>query len=300
MTTTKLTTVIRRNKNQKGSIIFIIIATLALMTIPVLATFQYGNMLLFILGAERHSATARKAALNKAIYSGTPNEKRLVCDEQSDHKGRQTILRQICAYCHSSIIDSARNTNVIPAFNYNQIFSRATNCRSYTHISGTQSITGKQLSPISNYSSKTCTAVPGRDLANIIVAGNLELERLIIGANPLVHKSDQASSLLATVGYLVINDQLTISADTLIISAGDIFINELTSLEKGNPYLTLVSASGYVNISSSAPTINLQVFGKMTPQTALIKQVKTNQILPPLLQKETLGIYAPRTAVTTK
>ncbi len=292
-----------RPLNQQGAVIFLVMAILALIGILVLTIYQYGYQMLFLLSAEKHSSLAREAVINKAIVSGTTNGKDFVCKNQSIKKGRQILIRAICQENYPDIptrllnrpiiIKQSNNSknNFFPTINYNQIFLLASPCKKVSLISKPRSLAGKELSSNSSYSSKTCTTVPKEVTSTVKIVGNLEIERLQVGSELISGQDRPGNDVLATIGYLIIIEQLVITHNTLIVAAGDIFIKELISVDNEDLQVTLVSASGRIEISKLGPTIHARAFAKQGVNAPNFARAKTSQILPPFLQKETIGIY---------
>ena len=98
----------------------------------------------------------------------------------------------------------------------------------------------------------------------------------------------RSSGFSAIVGYLHLAAELDLQMDSIIVAAGDIYIERINANAHG---LTLISSSGLIQIGAIVGELQLRTSapkGVIVPGGAV---TQLDPILPPLLGKEVLALY---------
>ena len=284
----------QQKTRQYGAISIFTIAILSLMAVITISISVFSCQILLLLSAEQHSSLARRDANNNAVKSGSGPQSGLQCRSYTAKRGRQEIKRDICVINFDTLFANTGNSNrnsPLAAINYNKLFSDFSYCRNLQSISGSRTLSGRQLSPSSDYSLNTCRSVQQVSNGKLRLASNLELDRLQFQRQNGNSNEPLAYNLIAVAGYLQIAEELTISRDTLVIATSDLIISSIKTDQEDSLALTLVSASGRIEIDQVSPLIQLNAFAKGTIVTPLQSIQQTKQPLPPLLERMTLGLF---------
>lgn len=290
------------SSDQGGAALFLSMAILSLMALLVLSIYLFATQVILLLQGDSHSALAKAIAIDQALKPARYNYQGLRCHDFQSRRGKQTLKRSVCVSANAvaperlknraiiSRADSDLSSGYFPAFNYNHLFATPFKCRRFRSIQAPRTLAGIELSSASSYSGRSCTAAPAQQGAVLKVAGNLDIERLVLNK---VQAGDSANPFLtvAVVGYLAVTEELISPADTIIVAAGDILINNLTAATDQEVQITLLSASGSIKVNQAAPKVALRAIAAASVSVPELGQRKISQLWPTLLGHETFGLY---------
>jgi len=161
----------------------------------------------------------------------------------------------------------------VPVFNYANLFSKVTKCKFETDV------IPDDLSAASLRSNRLCKL----SLANFLTTrkvyqANLKAENIVFGGIGLAK-----TNLLAASGYIKA-ENLIISLPTLVVAGGDLKISNVKVLLNALPTLTLVSATGRVELKTCSENVKLFVISNLEPDLPVGIEMVRNLKIPNVLK----------------
>jgi len=281
-----------------GIVLPALLLYVTVLSVIVLSTFYLCHETVLRRGARLHADMARAASIGASINQHATSKPwndgtAIHQTTRIETKGLHTIERGLLsihfepdmAVLSLPVIDGRNISNSkFPRFNYAAILGNPDYICT-TELDGviSHTLSGFVLTPGSNYSLTIC----GDSIADIadkyVIAGNyMRLSDTNIPAQ-------FSRFLLAASGYIDIDATLSLNGETLIIAAGDLHLRSLRNEGAAAPAVTLISASGVVQIESIYGEVRLKLIAPQGVFLPIEPLKEDNGLLPPVLQRVTIG-----------
>lgn len=247
-----------------GSILLQVLLLVSLLSIIVISEFPISIRTMQLLGPELVSSFNREQALEdaQANIATTASRNTFTCVEGSAESPALRVSRKICGVVHElgsvnypAVVDGSAPDSYdrFPFIDFNTIFSIYASCETVRTGSYGQMPSGFRITPASLLSSYTCINPP-------LSAGLLAYARNVYFDSPV--SSPARETTLAAAGFIEANAGVFASADLLIIAGGDVRLSALRSARGDTPRVTVISATGVVDVGAVSGDLRLQVAAK--------------------------------------
>jgi hypothetical protein len=264
------------------------------------AVCYYSFAAISLYGTFKHALMAKSEVASKLLKGIQPqSNSRFGCRSAFQRHGKVEITREICQLTSlapeellaEGCIDGSRlmDPQLFPLFDYNNFFLSPTACNPTPFRCDQPS--SLILTPAAGCSAGLCAKAPRGDGDLVAVLANLDLsEKYLIEAAPHAHKP----FVLAASGFIHL-EELELRRNALIVAGGDLILDHLSNWSKRE--VTLVAATGRVQVRSISGTMRLRALGKAGVYLPIgaVCQTQSLSLLPKGLPLEILGLYRPAT-----
>ena len=238
------------------------------------------------LVARRLRSRAIQGVVDKIPDVSGGSERKFECLSREISQGSGIFEQTLCAHffpggsgrIEEPVIEGS--FQMLPAIDFNLIFKRfdPADCNPWKWSEALPS--GFKLSPGSAVSGRICTFFPTTRVADIRISGNA------LFPAPFVLSADPSGgvAVLAATGFLDIAGAVKTHSDLMIIAGGDLCLKGIVSGGTGRFRVTLISATGSVNVEQADEALDIKALGRERVSIPSgYNPLHHHRLLPPLL-----------------